>query len=211
MAQEVGVTSEDVTLVSDEEYSLVLENASEITVSGPVTVQSRESRGEDLVLVLRAESVTDRQSVNITTGEGDEYVFRVFPAPGTQSSSRAERYEELEETWVNQRLDTKQTSQGVLQVYEQRDPTRGPIDPETGLPQGEWQTIDIDENGNPQWLFDSPQGALVYTSQRANTRYGERTMWLAGSVAVVILSWIVQFFVIPMYNRRQEENFIYGN
>lgn len=211
------------TMISEEEYTLTFDTQGEewvdVITEGPIIIESVDENGDnvDIHVVTREVTEVDEATITFQTVERDEReTIEVHPKYDPERfenidgvERKAVLYDELEDTWVNQRVQRKQTDEGTLIVYEQRDPTKGDIDSETGMPEGEWVEVDVDEEGDPEWIFDTPNEALVYASSQANTRYGERTRWLAFSIGIVGISLVTQYVLIPRYRKREEENFLF--
>ena len=201
-----------IEMMSGETYTLTYD--SEVTsasANGPISIS--DTSGNEVTVSVNDVTGTNTADIEVQTSSGLQSTsITVHGDPDTDNQGgQAEQYQNLQDQWVNQRINTVETAEGTLRVYEQRDPTKGDIDPETGLPEGEWVRVDVNENGEPQWIYDSVQGALVYQAQQANTRYSQRTTWIIGSISIVVISWVVQFVVLPRYRRKQEENFLFGD
>lgn len=207
-------------LIATEEYTITSEVNGEFldaTTDGPIKIQSSQVSGGTVTIEIRANNVQEQTTATLLfqmSGDDRTISMTVFPDSGGEQISGAqelaEKYQQLENQWVQQRIDQKETENGVLTVYEQKDPTKGDIDSETGIPEGSWTQVPVDEDGEPQWLFDTPRGALAYTSTQANTRYGERTWWMVGAGGIVATSLAIQWIVLPLYRRKKMGNFLYG-
>lgn len=214
---------EEIHMISGNEYTLTYDigdsEVQNLVVDGDIEEVEKDGDTGEIDIVVEAKSVSDGSdgSVIIQTDDGDIRTdVYIFPEPDDDGEvseevlEDAEAYSDLEDAWINQRVDTRETSEGVLTVFEQRDPTRGSIDPETGIPEGEWVEVDVDEDGDPKWLFDDPNEAIVYTSTQANHRYDTRTMWLGGAIGIVVVSLTIQLVALPKYRQKKEEEFMYG-
>lgn len=214
-------------MVSGETYTLTYdlqegEEIQNIVVSDSISRQS-VSRGDGTISIkVSAKNVDSKQagSVFLQSGQQERRTdVVVFPKPSDSSGNqkisdaqkKAQKWENLSNQWVNQRINRKETNEGTLVVYEQRDPTKGPIDPQTGIPQGKWVQVDVDENGDPQWIFDSPRGALIYSVKEAKTRRNQRSMILGSAFGIVAIGGIGMFVVLPRMRKRNYEEFLFGD
>lgn len=221
-----AATIDKTHMIGGEEYTLTYdigesENLSSVSVDGEIerqNVDESETQIDVTVSANEVESESDGRIFVVTSDSQYQTDVTVFQSPSTQEEQettsnieqKAERYDEISDTWVQQRTNRVETSDGTLTVFEQRDPTRGPIDEESGVPEGEWVQVDVDENGEPIWLYDSPEEAMIYMSERANTRYSERIRWVIGSISIVVISLVTQFAILPRYRKKKEEDFMYG-
>lgn len=225
----VGVVSagpevNNIHMVSGNQYTITWDISGEslqnVVLSGPIRKQSQSNNNGTLEIVIVAQETNQRTGASIfiqTDSQERRTDVVVFPQPnsneqevGQATQQKAERWDQLDNNWVETRISRKQTDEGTLVVPEQRDPTRGPIDPETGLPEGEWVQVPVDEQGKPQWLFDSPEGAMIYMAKKANANYDERTRWVGMSVGFVLVVLAGVFVVLPYHRKRKEEDFLYG-
>lgn len=203
---------DQIEMMSGESYTLTYDSEVQSASSnGPISISDTSTNS--VTVSVNDVTGTNPADIEVQTSSGLQSTsVTVHGDPNTNNQGgQAQQYQNLQDQWVNQRINTVETGDGTLRVYEQRDPTKGNIDPETGLPEGEWVRVDVSENGEPQWIYDSVQGALVYQAQQANTRYSERTTWIVASISIVVISWVVQFVVLPRYRRKQEENFLFGD
>jgi len=120
------------------------------------------------------------------------------------------RIRELEDEWIQTRIDRRQTSDGVLAVYQQLDPTRGPIDPQTGLPEGKWVDVEVNEEGEPQWLFENASQMFTYMTREARTNRVNNGKVTLFATTVVVVSLVIQYVVYPRYKRRKKESDMFG-
>jgi hypothetical protein len=214
-------------MVSGESYTLTYdlqdgEEIQNIVVSDSVSRQSVNRGNGTISITVSAKNVDSRQrgSIFLQSSQQERRTdVVVFPKTSnggnndqvSDAQKKAQKWENLSNQWVNQRINRKQTSDGTLVVYEQRDPTKGPIDPATGIPEGKWVQVPLDENGDPEWIFDSPRGALVYSVQEAKTRRNQRTMILGSAFGIVAVGGIGMFVVLPRMRRKSYEKFLFGD
>lgn len=205
---------DNITMVGGEEYTLTYEGGVDnIIVDGPIETDSEEVDGnvEIQVEALEVSGESTAQIILQRSSGREETQITVYPEASESDDGEIDQgMGELEDQWVNHRVERVTTDEGTLVVYEQRDPTRGSIDPESGLPEGEWVQVPVDEDGDPEWLFETPHEALQYTSVQANTRYSERTWWIVGAFGIVAASIFTQAILIPKYRKREEQDFLYG-
>jgi len=217
-----GPAVDKVVMISGESYELTYDLGDEtldnVTTNGPMSIDTfSESSGEVFVTVTASEVPGEREgTVRVRTDSGSrETSVTIVPRSGQGGggegdAAAASRWQKLDDQWVNQRVNRVDTGEGTLIVYEQRDPTKGDIDPESGIPEGEWVQVPVDEEGNPEWIYETPQGALEYMAVSSNTRYAERTRWVAGSLSFVLLALVTQLYLLPKWRSRQEEKFMFG-
>jgi len=206
-------------LISDKSYTLEYdlaegESVENVVGDGAVKVDSHSRNGNTLVVEVSTKQVSEETSgsVYLQTNENEERSdFTVVPAGGGGGESGSESSGSFEDQWINRRVNEIQTDRGVITVYEQRDPTRGEIDPETGIPRGEWVEVPVNENAEPQWLFTNKQELAVYMATKANTRYAERTRVYLSAGGIVVLSLLLQWVALPKLRKRREENWWYGD
>ena len=197
---------QEVNLGVGESQTFVYDSSvQDVSTQGPIQRDSRS--GNQVTVSAQNTDTTQEATLTVQTSNGQVETAIMVQAADSGGSGN---YGNLEDQWVQQRINRVETADGTLVVYEQRDPTRGPIDNETGLPVGEWRRIDVNENGEPQWIYNDLQGALEYQAKQANTRYSERTTWIAGSVSLVLVSWVTQFLLLPKYRKRKEEDFLFS-
>lgn len=219
-----GTASGDVevspmTVVEDKTYTITVDREGRtydsVGVSGPVTVINDQQTSDVVEIEIRGDSVDREQNgaleVSFDNGETERIRVEVIPdwrnAGSGDSNYREDaiKWREFEDKWVNQRVEETQTEEGLMIVYEQRDPTKGGIDPETGQPRGEWVQVPVDEDGNPQWLYNNPDEAMVYMSQKAHQDRSEYRMWMGFGIASPILILVGVFAIVPRWRKRKED------
>lgn len=207
-------------LISGESYTLEYdlsdgEEVNNVESDGPITIKSSRQQGGMLVVEVSADDVASKTSASIfiqTSKSERRTDLSIVPSGGGSGGGSSDGVSgSFEDQWINRRVNEIQTDRGVMTVYEQRDPTRGPIDPETGLPQGEWVEVPVNENGEPQWLFTDAQGLAIYMATKANTRYAERTRIYITAGGIVVVSLVAQWLALPLIRRRREENWWFGD
>lgn len=178
-----GVTESPVTGISGHQLTLHVRthgrNASQIKTIGPLTLDSQHTtNGELTITITPASTATKRQAslrIHWASGGTQTIQVHVYPAPGSGGASiagaakqQAKKYRRLKQTWVQQKIVKKPTNKGVQVDYAQFDPTRGPINPKTGLPQGKWVNVPYNVNqSHAEWLYSTLQGGLNYQDRQA--------------------------------------------
>lgn len=222
---------DEVTILSGEKKTVSVDvgNATveAIQTTGPLTVVGQDVNNGRLTLKIRGDRPKNptKGNVHVALSNGERRIdVQIVPYEQTNAEQNKvntwkESHQELnrvESQWIQKEVDRKQTGEGTLIVYRQLDPTKGEIDPETGIPEGKWVQVETTAEGDPIWLFNNTQEAYAYMAKNANENYDFRRNMTIGSVSVIALILISVFVVLPKYRQRQEmekwsENDEWGN
>lgn len=213
-------TVDTVTIIGGESKTVRVDigNASvqALQITGPLTVEDRTTKNGTLILLVKAKKPDTRQDGKIYIALKDAgertVTFDIVPfhkyknAMEVSKDTRqdAKKWRQFKDQWINTRVDRKQTGQGVLVVYEQRLPHRGPIGPD-GMPKGKWVRVPYNETKKqPMWFYQTPSGAMSFMAKQAhrNAVFRRNTLLLAAGIGIT--PFIVTFVILPYWRRRRD-------
>lgn len=211
-------TVDEVGIKSGDNTQVVINDGTINTVrsTGPVSA----SLVSDDTVRVTANDVQSSSTgkVYMVTGSGQEVVdIRVISSGrstsgGGNNSSIVQRYREdaqtlreIEDSWIETRIRRESTGDGQLVVPQQYDPIGGGWDEEAGLPKGEWVDVGVDDEGNPEWMFNNASELLIYMSREAHSSQTYYTRFTTVGILAVIGSLLVQWVVYPRLKKKKEE------
>lgn len=213
-------TVSDVTILGGDTKTVTVNTGGSavdsVVVNAPVEITDRTTHNSSFVFVIKGDRTDSKKEgkIFIKLKDGGEQVVKVTVVPfekykNSQQISQdtkkdAQRWRQFEEQWINKRVDQKQTGDGLLTVYEQRLPYRGPVD-ENGMPQGEWVQVPYNATTEePQWFYESPSGAMTHMAKQANRNDDFRRNTLIVGGAIGVTPFVLVFAVLPYYRRKRD-------
>lgn len=182
-----------------------------VKVVGAATLTHQSVSNGDLHLTVKPANVSEKRSATLiimfSGGSQSRQQLSIFPQPsgsqpGTgriskQQVKNAKAYKQLKSNWIETRVRYVKAPNGHAKEieYQQLDPTKGQINPKTGVPEGKWVTVPVNKQGNPEWLFQTPAGYSAYAASQAATKRSYRQSLLLGAIALVLIGWSIPVLI----------------